>query len=414
MTAAIIVVGAGQAGCQLVSSLREGGYDGPLTLIGQETHLPYQRPPLSKGYLTGKAGLDSLWLRPSGWYSDNLVDVRAGTSVVSLDRVRRVVQLSDGSTLPYSRLVLATGARNRNLDIEGTDLAGVVLLRTLDEADRIRNQIGCANHVVVIGGGFIGMEVASTAASLGKTTTVVEVANQLMGRVLSSETAAFLLAAHRSRGLNFEMATSISRIVGAGGRATAVDTSDGRRIDADLVLIGVGAVPNVELAAAAGLTVDNGIVVDEFLCTADRSVHAIGDCACAPNPFDSTGQLRVRLESVQNAVAQARCLASSILDRPAPYFSVPWFWSDQADLKLQIAGLTAGHDAIAVKGEVGAEKFSVYCFAAERLIGVESVNRPAEHMAARRLLARLKPLSLDQVAADDFDPKAYAAAGLAS
>jgi 3-phenylpropionate/trans-cinnamate dioxygenase ferredoxin reductase component len=404
MTApAVVVVGAGQAGCQLVSSLREGGFAGDVTLIGAERHLPYQRPPLSKGHLTGKAAREALWLRPDSWYAEHAIEVRLDATVVGLNRADQIVELADGSAVGYDVLVLGLGSRHRTLPLDGTELTGVVSLRTLDEADDIRARLELANDVVIIGGGFIGMEVASTAAALGKCATVIEVADQLMGRVLSTTTAAFLVHAHRARGLAVELGASARRIGGVDGRVASVELSDGRELAADLVLIGVGAVPNVELATSAGLDADNGIVVDSSLRTSDPAIFAIGDCVSAPNSYASGP--RVRLESVQNAVSQARAVATTLLGEPGTSSAVPWFWSDQADLKLQIAGLTTGHDTVVVKGSLEGERFSAYCFAGEKLIGVESVNRPAEHMAARRLLAGTTAISPELVRAEDFDPK---------
>jgi 3-phenylpropionate/trans-cinnamate dioxygenase ferredoxin reductase subunit len=405
--AGIVVVGAGQAGCQLVSSLRDEGYTGPVTLVGSETHLPYQRPPLSKGHLTGKAPLQSLWLRPSSYFDEQGIAVHLGVSAVSLDLADRSLELSDGTRLSYEGLVLATGSRHRHLPLPGNHLDGVQWLRTLDEADAVRTRLDAAQDVVVIGGGFIGMEVAATACSLGKRTTVLEIAPQLMGRVLSRETAAFLLGAHRERGLDIELDTSASGLIGGNGSVDAVDTSEGRRLPADLVLMGVGAVPNVDLARDAGLPVGDGIIVDALCRTADPAVFAIGDCAYAPSRFLAAG--RVRLESVQNATAQARAVAATLTGRPTINTAVPWFWSDQADLKLQIAGLAIGHDEVVLTGDLAAETFSAWCFANGSLVGVESINRPADHMAARKLLSSPHAVTPDIVRAPHFDPKRAAA-----
>jgi 3-phenylpropionate/trans-cinnamate dioxygenase ferredoxin reductase subunit len=407
----VVVVGAGQAGCQLVSSLRDDGYTGPVTLVGSERHLPYQRPPLSKGHLTGKALRESLWLRPANYFDEHDIQVHLGVTVTALDCAGRTIQLSDGSSLPYEAVVLALGSRHREIPLPGCKLDGVVSLRTLDEADEVRDRLASARDVVVVGGGFIGMEVAATAAQLGKTTTVLEIAPQLMGRVLSRETATFLVAAHRTRGLNVELSTSATGLAGMGGSVQVVDTSEGERLPADLVVLGVGAVPNVELARDAGLVVQNGIVVDELLRTSDPAVYAIGDCASAPSPYLAGSP--VRLESVQNATAQARAVAATIAGTPTVNAAVPWFWSDQADLKLQIAGLTNGHDEVVLTGDLASDRFSAWCFLAGALVGVESINRPPDHMAARKLLAGSTALTPEHVRAADFDPK-RAAAGLAA
>lgn len=406
----VVIVGAGQAGCQAATSLRQDGFSGRIVLIGAEAHLPYQRPPLSKGHLTGKAARETLWLRPEAWFAENHVELRLGTAVRAIDAAARRVEL-DSERLPYDALVLALGARHRELPVAGTDLEGVVSLRSLDEADDIRARLEAAHDVVVIGGGFIGMEVASTAAALGKNATVVEVAPQLMGRVLSAETAAFLLDAHRRRGLAISLATTVHEITGNANRVSGVRVSDAageRTLPADLVLVGIGAVPQTELAAAAGLTIDNGIAVDEHLRTTNPHIYAIGDCVSCPNPF-ARGE-RIRLESVQNAVAQGRDVAATLMGHGAPHSAVPWFWSDQADVKLQIAGLTTGHDEVVVAGNPAEEKFSAYCFAAGRLVGVESVNAPADHMAARRLVGATTSVTAAQVSDPAFSPKAAVAA----
>lgn len=401
----VVIVGAGQAGCQVATSLRQDGHTGRIVLIGAETHLPYQRPPLSKGHLTGKAARDALWLRPESWFAENDIDLHLGTTVRTIDPTSRTVTAHE--VVSYDALVLALGTRHRELAVPGVDLGGVVSLRSLDEADDIRARLEAARDVVVIGGGFIGMEVASTAAALGKNATVAEVAPQLMGRVLSAQTAAFLLAAHCTRGLTISLATTVTAIVGQAGHVTGVqvaDTDEARTLPADLVLVGIGAVPQIELAQAAGLCIDNGIAVDEYLRTSDPHIYAIGDCVSCPNPFAAGA--RIRLESVQNAVSQGRDVAATILGHGTPHDTVPWFWSDQADLKLQIAGLTGGHDEVVTHGDPGAEKFSAYCFARGRLLGVESINSPADHLAARRLVADPGALTPDAVRAPGFTAKA--------
>lgn len=404
----VVVVGAGQAGCQAAASLREHGYGGRLVLIGDEPHLPYQRPPLSKGHVTGQVQRDTLWLHPESFFQHQDIELYLGETVDKIDRDGRWVQLGSGESLPYDHLVLALGARNRPLTVDGADLEGVVSLRTLVEADTLRAQLAAATNVIIVGGGFIGMEIAATAAKLGRAATVIEVADRLMGRVLSNQTSEFLLSAHRSRGLNIELGISVSRIEGRDGLVSGVHTSDGRRLPADLVIVGIGAVPNVELAAAAGLKVDNGIVVDEYLRTEDPDISAVGDCVSCPNRF--AGGLAVRLESVQNATAQPRTLAVRLAGgEPTPYDAVPWFWSDQADLKLQIAGLIAGHTSTAVRGSLEGERFSVFCFdEAGALLGVESINRPSDHMAARRLIQSGIAVTREQILDPALDLRALA------
>jgi len=401
---AVVIVGAGQAGCQVAASLREEGFDGEITLVGAEAHLPYQRPPLSKGHLTGKVDRERLFLRTSAWFTEQRIELRLGQAVDRLDTATRKVCLTDGEVLGYDVLVLATGSRHRELDVPGRDLGGVVALRTLCEADALRDRLAAARDVVVVGGGFIGLEVAATAAALRRSTTVLELGPRLMGRVLSEPTANFLLRAHRERGIRVELGTEVRGLAGRHGRVQSVTTSANEVLPADLVLLGVGALAEDCLARAAGLTVDQGIVVDEVLRTSDPAIHAIGDCARLISPWARGSS--VRLESVQNAVDQARCVARHIVGRSEPYTALPWFWSDQGELKLQIAGLAAGHHDTVLVGSPGQSAFSVWCFAADRLIAVESVNAVKDHLTARKILAAGIPVTPAQVAAEGFSPKA--------
>jgi 3-phenylpropionate/trans-cinnamate dioxygenase ferredoxin reductase component len=404
----VVVAGAGQAGSQTAASLREMGFEGRVVLVGDEPHLPYQRPPLSKGHLTGAAARDNLWLHSATFYEHHDIELLLSERVSRIDRANTRVELAGGAILDYHHLVLAAGARNRTLPIAGTELDGVVGLRNLVEADDIRDRLARARHLVVVGGGFIGLEVAATAAKRGLDAVVVEIADQLMARVLSTQMASFVLDAHRARGLRVELGTSVARLTGTAGRVSAVTTTDGREFPADMVLVGVGAVPNTGLAEDAGLRVDNGIVVDEYLTTQDDRISAVGDCTSCPNPF-ADGH-RVRLESVHNATAQPRFLAGRLVGRPEPYVSVPWFWSDQADLKLQIAGLSSAQSSQAVlRGDPDSGRFSVFRFDDGVLRGVESLNRPGDHMAARKLLAIGDCLTPEQAGDTDFDLRAHIA-----
>ncbi|HEY3604467.1 MAG TPA: FAD-dependent oxidoreductase [Sporichthyaceae bacterium] len=404
MSGGVVVVGAGQAGCQLVASLREEGFVGAITLIGAEAHLPYQRPPLSKGHLTGKTERGRLFLRPESWFADQRIELRLGTAVADIDREARKLRLADGEVIGYDVLVLATGSRHRELDVAGRHLGGVLALRSLGEADALRDRLAAARDVVVIGGGFIGLEVAATAAAMGRSTTVLELGPRLMGRVLSELTADFLLGAHRARGVRVELGTGVRGLAGLHGRVMSVTTSAGEVIPADLVLLGVGALAEDDLARAAGLLVDQGVVVDAHLRTNDEAIHAIGDCARFPSPWAGGGS--VRLESVQHGVDSARWLARRLVGHAEPYTALPWFWSDQGDLKLQIAGLTAGHDEALLVGSPAANAFSVWCFAADRLVGVETINSAKDHLTARKLLVAGVPVTPAQVAVAGFNPKA--------
>jgi 3-phenylpropionate/trans-cinnamate dioxygenase ferredoxin reductase component len=403
----VAVVGAGQAGFQAASSLRQEGFAGRVVLIGDEPGLPYQRPPLSKSYLAGESGLDELWLRPEAFYDKQDIELVAGDAVTSIDRAGHSLRLSSGVAIECDHIVLATGARCRALPVPGADLDGVFALRTLADADILRERLARARDVVVVGAGFIGLEFAAVAIGAGAAVHIVEVTQQPMGRVVSAETSRFFTKAHRDWGAALSLGTGIARILGDGRRVTAVETSDGRVLAADLVLICIGVIPNAELAHNAGLAVENGIVVDELLQTGAPAISAIGDCANFPTRY-ALG--RVRLESVQNGVDQARAVAARIAGkRVAPYDKVPWFWSDQRDLKLQIAGITVGHDTAVLRGDPDNRSFSVFCFKEGHLLGVESVNRPADHIVARRLLERDPQLSPAQAADESYDLKAHMA-----
>ncbi|WP_371582938.1 NAD(P)/FAD-dependent oxidoreductase [Streptomyces sp. NBC_01314] len=419
----IVIVGAGQAGVQAAESLRDAGFTGPLTIIGDEPELPYQRPPLSKEYLAGKLPYGELALRADRFYADRDIDLIVGRRVVGLDRARRRVTLDDDSELPYSHLVLATGTRPRSLPLPGCGLAGVISLRTRAEADELRRRLGEARNVVVIGAGFIGLEFAAACRAVGLSPVVLDIAEQVMGRAVSAPTAAHFAQRHQELGTRLLMGTAPVELIGLDRRVTGVRTADGVTIPADLVVTGIGVLPNVELATLAGLESENGIVVDDRLATADPHISAIGDCAAFPAPHGDlrnapqgaphgapdAGGRRIRLESVQNAADQARCLAARLTGAPRPYDALPWFWSYQGDLRLQIAGLSTGHDRTAVLGDDKGKGFSVLCFRDSALIAVESVNRPADHMAARRLLAADIEVTFDDVAEPGFSLRGHLA-----
>ncbi len=402
----IAIVGSGQGGFQLAASLREAGVEGRVILLGEEGTLPYQRPPLSKAYLLGKIDADMVRLRPERFFAEHRVELRTGTRVIGIDRNARRVVLSACEPIAYDHLVLATGARNRELPVPGARLGGVFQLRTVAEAEALRQALRDARAVVVVGAGFIGLEVAATARALGLDVTVIEAAARPMARALSAPMAEHVRAAHEAAGVRFRFGTTLAQILGADGRARGIETTDGEIVAADCILVGVGVVPNAELAIDAGLAADDGIVVDAYLRTADRAISAIGDCARYPSRF-ADGP--VRLESVQNAVDQARCVAAGLAGRPAPYASLPWFWSEQGALKLQIAGLTQPHDEAVLRSDPAVGGLSVFCYRAGRLVGVESANRPLDHMNARKLLGLGLSPSPAQAADPAFDLKRLAA-----
>ncbi len=382
MTFPILIVGAGQAGAQAVQSLRQGGYQGALTLVGNEPHLPYQRPPLSKKYLTGETDEERLLLRPAAMYRDLDVDVRLGVAATQLDTTRHRVRLADGTVLPYSKLLIATGMRARPLAIPGIDLPGVVTLRSMLDAARIRRDLDPSNRVVVIGGGYIGLEVAAIARGMGLQVTVLEAAGRVLGRVVAPEVSRFFTKLHLDHGLDLRVATGVIAVEG-NGRAEAVVLADGSRVPADLVLLSIGAIPDTALAEAAGIEVRDGILVDAGARTSAPEVYAAGDCA----RFQSARFGRsIRLESVQNAIDQAKAAASAMLGQQPVYDPVPWFWSDQYDVKLQIVGLSHGYDTIHIDGDPEAGPFSVAYVGDGRLLAVDSINHPRRHMQARKMI----------------------------
>lgn len=394
----IVIIGSGQAGFQTAASLRQEGFEGSIALIGEEPGLPYQRPPLSKAYL--KEGVaDRLYFRDAGFFGINSILLEDGCRASSVNRHEKRVKLDDGRSFGYGHLVLATGARNRRLPIEGVDLEGVADLRTLAHADAFRATLPAVKHLAVIGGGFIGLEIAATARAMGAEVTVLEATDRLMSRVVSPPVSAHFLAAHREAGIDIRLDTMASRITGSDGRATGVELQDGSRIDADLVLVAAGVVANQELAEAAGLYVHDGIRVDDQLSTEDPDISALGDCASFPFGHDG---MPTRLESVQNAVDQAKCLARRLTGKAERYAALPWFWSDQGPYKLQIAGLAVGADHHE-QHSGGEGKLTVLCFRREELIGVETVNAPGDHMAARKLLAGDAPVTLKEARDAGFD-----------
>jgi 3-phenylpropionate/trans-cinnamate dioxygenase ferredoxin reductase component len=396
-----VIVGAGHAGFQLAASLRQHGFAEPIALLNDESHLPYQRPPLSKAYLKGTGGPDNLMFRPEKFYLDQKIDLIAGRAA-SIDRGAHKLLLGSGAALDYGHLVLATGARNRLLDIPNANLDGVRYLRNLDESEALRHLIGSDQRVVVIGAGFIGLEFAATARAKGLEVDVVELGTRVMARAVTAEISEFFQSSHTAAGIRIHLGVQVTSIVSDGSKVTGVSLSDGRHMEADLVVVGVGVLPNVELAAAAGLPVAAGIIVDEHLSTADPDVSAIGDCALYASPRFGGA---LRLESVQNATDHARCVAARLTGDAKPYDGLPWFWSDQGPYKLQIAGLTTGYDRVVVRGDRGQGAFSAFCYKAGQLVGIESVNRAGDHMFGRRLLAANRSIEPEQAADAGFDLK---------
>lgn len=397
----VIIVGAGHGGYQVAASLRQAGFAGRLCLINDEAHLPYQRPPLSKAYIKGSAGPESLMFRPEKFYQDQGIELIAGRAV-SIDRAGRKVLLASGDSLPYGHLVLATGARNRLLDLPNANLPDVRYLRILDESEALRAILPSKRRAVIIGAGFIGLEFASTARIKGLEVDVLELAPRVMARAVTAEVSEYFQARHREAGIRIHLGVQATSIEAEGGKVTGVSLSDGRHLPADLVVVGVGVLPNIELAAEAGLPVAAGIIVDEYLATADPDISAIGDCALFKSPRFGGA---LRLESVQNATDQARCLAARLTGDRKPYDAQPWFWSDQGEDKLQIAGLTTGYDRVVMRGDPARKAFSAFCYHGDRLLGIESINRAGDHMFGRRLLGMDRSITPQQAADESFDLK---------
>lgn len=396
-----LIVGASQAGLQLASSLRELGDEETIMLAGSESRPPYQRPPLSKGYLAGRATAESLEFRSPSWYADMRVDLRLDTKIEKLElddpsAGSGTATTRSGERIGFARLALTVGGRARRLHVPGAELDGVTYLRHLRNADELRERLASAEHVVVIGGGFIGLEAAAAATAAGKDVTVVDIADRLLGRAVAPVISEFYLRAHERRGTHVLLRTGVESIEGEDGRVTGVRLADGTALPADMVLVGIGLEPRTELADQLGLEIDGGIVVDAYARTSNPAVVAAGDCTTLPHPL--TGNGRIRIESVQNAISQARTAAASLLGRPQATRAVPWFWSDQADLKLQIAGLSNGYDQVVVRGEPDTEQFSVLYYLDGTLIAIDAVNSPRDFMLVRKLLGEGRTIPADLVA----------------
>jgi 3-phenylpropionate/trans-cinnamate dioxygenase ferredoxin reductase subunit len=400
MSEGTLIVGGSQAGLQLAVSLRQLGDTSPIVLVGEETHPPYQRPPLSKEFLAGQADLDSLAFRAPDFYADSGIDVVCGERVIGLSMSPSgppgsgVATTANGRELPFGRLALTVGADARRLPVPGGELDGICYLRDRGDAADLRTRLATAGRVVVVGGGFIGLEVASAARSAGRSVTVVEALDRLMARAVGPVVSEFYRQAHLRRGIDVRLSSGVTGFQGERDRVTGVELSDGTRLPADLVLVGIGVLPRTELAEQVGLVCDQGIVVDAHARTSDPSVVAAGDCTVQPHPM--TGQGRVRLESVQNAVAQAQVAASTLLSRLDEVTSVPWFWSFQGDLRLQIAGLSTDYDDHVVRGRPDDESFSVLYYRQNRLLAIDAVNRPADYVAVRKALAQGATIAPDR------------------
>ncbi len=386
----IVILGGGQAGAQAVASLRQGGYDGRLALVGEETAPPYQRPPLSKAYLKGEMPEERLYFKPHAWYPDNDVDLQLGVRALRIDRAARRIELSDQGSLDYDALILATGSRPRPLPVSGADLEGVQDLRALADVERLRPQMLAGRRIVIVGAGYIGLECAAVARQMGLEVTVLEMAPRVLQRVTGPEISRFYEQEHRAQGVDIRNGARLQSLEGEAGRVVAATLADGERIACDLVLVGIGILPNQEIAADAGIACKDGILVDRNARTNDPRIFAAGDCA--RRPLVHYGR-HGRLESVHNAIEQAKLAAAAILGRPRPVEDAPWFWSDQYDLKLQTVGLSTGYDQTIVRGDPEARAFAVFYVRQGRLLAVDAVNSGPEFLGSKKLVALSAPLA---------------------
>jgi len=382
-TAGLVVIGGSHAGHQVAIAARAAGFEGPVTVLSDERELPYQRPPLSKAYLMGKQPREALLFRPAAFYEEQGIDLRLGVGATAIDRAAHTVACDNGTILSYKKLVIATGTRVRPLNVPGSDLGGVHYIRTLADIDAIMAELDRVKSVVVIGGGFIGLEGAAALKTMGRDVAVVELADRLMARGVGATVSEYYATHHRAQGVDVRLSTGVESLAGEDGHVTGVVLSGGETLPADLVIVGIGVLPNQEIAAEAGIDCANGIIVDELTQTSDPDVLAVGDCAQFEGRFFD-GPLR--LESVQNATDQARTAGAAVAGEKKPYDSAPWFWSDQFDLKLQMTGITAGYDTEVIRGDVAAGEFSVFYFKGDKWLGTDTVNQPANHIASRRLL----------------------------
>jgi 3-phenylpropionate/trans-cinnamate dioxygenase ferredoxin reductase subunit len=405
MTDRVVIVGAGQAGAQTAISLRQLGFDGRITLLGDEPFPPYQRPPLSKKLMTGEMDVERTYIRSEAYYAKSGVDLVLGVRVIAIDRERRAVLCEGGTALDYDFCVICTGTRARRLDLPGSDLQGVFYLRTLEDCERIRAAVATGARAVIIGGGYIGLEIAASLSKWQCEVTVLEAQGRVLNRVVALPVSDFFTAEHARHGVEIVTGAAVTSLEGS-GKVERVHCADGRMFPADIVVIGVGAVPNDDLGRASGLAVDNGIVVDDLGRTSDPAIFAAGDVTSHPNAlFD----LRLRLESVHNAMAQAKAVAGTIAGQPARYAEVPWFWSDQYDLKLQIAGISGLGAEYLMRGDPASRAFSCLHLQGGRLIAIDAVNRGADFLAAKALIRDRTPV--DSARAADLEVKLSDLAG---
>lgn len=398
-----IIIGASHAAAQLAPSLRQQGWEGKIIVIGDEPYIPYHRPPLSKAFLSGEKDVDGILIRPAAIYEKNDIEFKLGARVEVIDRAHKTVTLQSGEVLNYDKLALCTGSRVRKVTLPGTDLEGVHYLRDIRDVEGIKQHVDEGKKAVIVGGGYIGLETASVLNKLGMNVTVLEMAPRVLARVTAPELSEFYTRVHTDEGVTIKTGIAVSGLEGK-GLVQKVLCADGSSFDADLVVIGVGIIPNVELAEACGLNVDNGIIVDEFARTNDPDIVAAGDVTNHPNKYYNR---RLRLESVPNATDQAKSAAASICGKDVEYKSLPWFWSDQYDLKLQIAGLSQGYDQVVIRGDRDNRNFAAFYLQEGKLISADCVNRPQEFMISKRLIADQVPVDAERLADESIAPKEF-------
>ena len=397
----LVIVGAGQSAAQCVLTLKRNNFEKPIVVIGEEDHLPYQRPPLSKDYLSGDVELDRVYMKTQDFYDQNNVTVKVATKVLSLDRREKMVHLSKGEALPYENLVLATGSRVRQLEVEGSDLKNINYLRSINDSNNLKDQFQKGKSLVIIGAGYIGLEVAAAAVKKGLKVTVVEMEDRVMSRTVDPIISDYFDTLHRNKGVEIILGSALEKFEGKAFVEKVVCT-DGTTLDADSVVVGVGILPNQELAESAGLRCNNGILVNEFGRTEDPSIFACGDCTNHPNFYVNKN---IRLESVHNALEQAKTVALSLLGKPEKYDQVPWFWSDQFEEKLQTVGLSGDHDETVVRGSIEERLFMLFYLKKGELIAVDSVNNPKDFLISKKLVANKLKISSDVLCDQSVDLK---------
>lgn len=379
----VVIIGAGHAAGQAAASLRQAKYAGDITIVGDEAHIPYQRPPLSKAYLKGDQSADKVYLRAESFYADRDIAMKLSTRATAIDTTAKTVALSTDETLHYDHLLISTGSRPRKLSIDGSDLPGIHYLRTMDDVDGLRDGMQADANLVIVGGGYIGLEVAAVGRELGLNVHVLEMEERILQRVTTPEMSAYYHQLHEGRGVNIHTNTAVTGFAGD-GKVQEVLCGD-KRFPADIVIVGIGIIPNTELAEAAGIVCDNGIVVDDHCCTSDPNVYAAGDCTNHPNPLLDR---RLRLESVPNAMDQARVSTANMLGDDKTYAAIPWFWSDQYELKLQMVGFSADGDAQVLRGDMATNQFAIFYLKDGKVVAADAVNSPKEFMLCKQLVGK--------------------------